>query len=1048
MTAGHPSTRVLLHRPLTPASPNPSAPGFEILEELGRGGMGVVYKARQIALNRVVALKMVLAGPRAQESDQLRFLAEAEAVAAVRHANVVEVFEFGHNGGVPYFAMELLEGGSLSRLLYERGPLPPGESAILVEQIARGLQAAHDVGVIHRDLKPGNILFKNAVPGLGNAGSDPGTPSSPGASNSGPGIPSRGLVPKITDFGLAKRGQGYDLTTTGVVMGTPAYMAPEQATGNGKWVGPTADIYALGVVLYECLIGRPPFEAADPILLLGRVVRDDPVPVRRHARGVPEDLDLICLKCLAKVPAERYATAAALAADLSRFLNHEPVSVRPAGRLEKAAKWVRRHPAKATTYGLGTLAVALLALTAGFVGLWRDAESARDQTALALARAEGERAQADTLRAEADTARGTAERARTEADTARATAVERQKEAEQTRSREIEARQELAVQKAAQAVDLAFREYELGNISQARTLLDSCPTHLRPWEWKYVYRICHREVASFVTGDAESHGLAFAPDSRRLITAGNTGVREWDPLNWTVAKRIPLVGGHKFGISGDSRRVAAGGQEGVEVIDRLSGTSVRKAAAPCRALALDRDGSRVVACTNDDSFLWSPATGSVIKLPGDGLFPQCCAFSPDGERVVLGGDGIVGNRVTGPVYSGGILKIWSADGEGKPLVIPTQNDGGVWAVAFDRTGNQLAVGTGEGHIVVCDTRPGGVMQRVGTHSGLVNSVAFELNGFRLASAGVDRTARVWDPVNRVELLTLKGHTQSISKLAFSPDGKLLATTAADGTARVWDLTIPPERIRLTGFVGTPRAVTITNDGTRIAVGGEQVPVQVFDARTGLSAWSTPVVTGDPTLTLRISPDGTRLTGVSDHARTRCWDLRTGAEKPALPGALPDTRPIRVSEDLSRAVVWDPHTCTATVIDARTGEKICTTGQHLYANNDPLISPDGTRLLTSAYGDRSVRVWDAGTGKAQLTLTGHVGFVRGASFSPDGTRIATGGADGWVKLWDAKTGREVLTFHGLASVCAVGFSPDGSKFIAIDDRQTAHIFDSGPPLPRP
>ena len=369
----------------TPAFPlprnvRPSPAGFELLGELGRGGMGVVYKARQTALNRIVALKMVLGGHHANDADRVRFLAEAEAVASVKHPNVVQVYEFGYSDEQPYFAMEYLDGGSLARRLGEFGRMPAAAAAHLVEQISRGVQAAHEVGLIHRDLKPANILLGNAECGTRNAEwmttAESGRPSS-SAVDSAFRIPSSAFLPKVTDFGLAKRATGADVTLTGVVLGTPAYMAPEQATGHAKFVGPAADVYALGAILYECLSGRPPFTADDSGAILVRVANDDAPPVRQFAPDVPPDLELICLKCLAKLPAERYPSAAALADDLTRFLVGEPVAVRPAGQLEKAVKWARRYPTRAVAYGLTLLTAALIGLTAGAIKLWREADAAK-----------------------------------------------------------------------------------------------------------------------------------------------------------------------------------------------------------------------------------------------------------------------------------------------------------------------------------------------------------------------------------------------------------------------------------------------------------------------------------------------------------------------------------------------------------------------------------------------------------------------------------------------------------------------------------------------
>ncbi|MBN9122269.1 MAG: serine/threonine protein kinase [Planctomycetes bacterium] len=285
--------------------PASDLPGYEIEGELGRGGMGIVYRAKQLGLNRIVALKMLPGGEYADPQELARFLGEAEVVAAVRHPHVVQVYDFGQHAARPYFAMEHLGGGSLVALIREAGKLAPARAAALVEKVARGVQAAHDQGIVHRDLKPANVLLTEDG------------------------------EPKVTDFGLAKRGGRNDLTRTGAVMGTPHYMAPEQAAGKTKFVGAAADIYALGVILYECLTGRTPFTADDTVKLLLKVVEDQPAPIREFAPNVPRDLEAICLKCLRKEPHERYGTAGKLADDLRRFLNGEPVAARSTGMFGK-----------------------------------------------------------------------------------------------------------------------------------------------------------------------------------------------------------------------------------------------------------------------------------------------------------------------------------------------------------------------------------------------------------------------------------------------------------------------------------------------------------------------------------------------------------------------------------------------------------------------------------------------------------------------------------------------------------------------------------------
>jgi tetratricopeptide (TPR) repeat protein/tRNA A-37 threonylcarbamoyl transferase component Bud32 len=337
----------------------PAIAGYEILGELGRGGMGVVYQARHRKLNRVVALKMVLAGSHAAPDDRIRFLAEAEAVAALQHPHIVPLYEFGQQEGLPFFTLEHVPGGSLAAKLGGT-PLPPKEAARLVEQVARGVHYAHGTGIVHRDLKPANILL--AADG----------------------------TPKVTDFGLAKRVEvGAGLTASGAVLGTPSYMAPEQARGEGRHVGPAADVYALGAILYECLTGRPPFKAATMAETLLQVLSEEPVPPGRLLPGLPRDLETICLKCLQKERRKRYASADALAEDLRRFQAGEPIRARPVGRLERGWKWARRNPAMA---GLAAAVVVALVVVAAALAVV-NAERARTAVAYANLTAEQEKTQ-------------------------------------------------------------------------------------------------------------------------------------------------------------------------------------------------------------------------------------------------------------------------------------------------------------------------------------------------------------------------------------------------------------------------------------------------------------------------------------------------------------------------------------------------------------------------------------------------------------------------------------------------------------------------------
>jgi eukaryotic-like serine/threonine-protein kinase len=352
-----------------------TVPGYDILEELGRGGMGVVYKARHRRLRRLVALKMVLAGAHVGQVGLARFRAEAEAVAKLLHPNIVQIFETGEHEGRPFFSLEYVEGGSLDQRI-NKSPTSPRGAAQFVETLARTMDVAHQRGIVHRDLKPANILLAK----LGSQSSMTRARVSDSSS-----LPedhwSRSTVPKIADFGLAKRtDDDSSQTQSGAILGTPSYMAPEQAGGKNREIGPAVDIYALGAILYEMLVGRPPFKAGNPIDTVRQVIEQEPVPPRQLEPRVPYDLETICLKCLEKDPARRFGTAALLADDLRRFVEGHPILARPTPAWERAWKWGKRRPAI-----VALLAVIPLAITGIVLFVFWHNVSLRSRLAVALA---------------------------------------------------------------------------------------------------------------------------------------------------------------------------------------------------------------------------------------------------------------------------------------------------------------------------------------------------------------------------------------------------------------------------------------------------------------------------------------------------------------------------------------------------------------------------------------------------------------------------------------------------------------------------------------
>jgi WD40 repeat protein len=1083
-----------LPAPSSAAGPDCAArvPGYEILGELGRGGMGVVYKARHLGLNRVVALKMILAGGHAGPDELARFRGEAEAAARLKHPNVVQVYDVGEVGGLPYFSLEFVEGSSLDRKLAGT-PLPPQEAAPLVETLAQAMAAAHAAGLVHRDLKPANVLL-----------TADGTP-------------------KVTDFGLAKKLDAAGLTATGAVLGTPSYMAPEQAGGKSKEIGPACDVYALGAILYECLTGRPPFKATTQLDTILQVVSDEPVPPAQLQSKTPRDLETICLKCLQKQPNRRYASAAVVADELRRFQNGESILGRPAGVIERAGRWVKRRPAAAALLMVSVFAgvtVAGAVGTAASLLYDRNRELSDVNTHLT-----DERNRAKTAEEEA--------KSQTEqAVLARGLADRQKSRAEGERDRAETARH--AIQ-----MDLALRAWERHDQAAAEAILNDVPATFRDtWEFRHLRDVCRRSCLVLKGGTNQSvlaplgrrewlwrtyAGVSFSPDGGRLLAAADSqSVRVWDAR--TGEENLLIKAGADAAVlsvcfSVDGRRLAAGFNDGmVRVWDARTGKeelAFKAQGVNVTGVCFSADGQQLATASLDETSpeakVWDAQTGkNILTLTGHADAASSVCFSPDGKRLATAsGDETV--RVWDATTGKEILTIKVKDNDSLPEpegAEPAQDkgfslklranavwglqfspdgrrlagvaeDGAAWvwdattgkevlglkapakhqlpqpfrAVCFSPDGKRLATGSEDRTVRVWDAQSGKQLVAFLGHIDKVYSVAFSPDGQRLASAAADRTVRVWDPKSVEESSTLRVSKEWVLDVCFSPDGARLATASLlDKTARVWDVATGREAFALTGHSSFVLGVCFSHDGQNLATNSGDGTLRVWDGRTGREAHTFKIRSGRGNRgeghAVCFSPDDKRLAAACEESdyeteevnKVRVWDLEAAQEALTLKESGYNSFSLCFSRDGKRLAATTGEKVVR-VCDSRTGEEVFSLNGHAGEVTCVAYSPDGERIATAS-SDGTARLWDATTGKEVQLLKGNAGALSALCFSPDGKRLACAAGDETIRLWDLPMGQEVFTLRGHADqVTGVRFSPDGNRLVSASRDGTVKLWDA-------
>jgi WD40 repeat protein/serine/threonine protein kinase len=993
----------------------PVLPGYEILAKLGQGGMGVVYQARQTALKRIVAVKMIRPDVEAGAEQLRRFRTEAEVVARIQHPNIVQIHDVGEHDGRPFLVLEFIDGDSLADRL-EGKPWPVPDAAQLLEDLARAVHEAHRHGIVHRDLKPGNVL-----------------------------LPKSTLTPKVSDFGIAKLllGGPAEQTRTGAVLGTPNYMAPEQARARNKEVGPATDVYALGAILYECLTGRPPFLGETPLDTLRQVVSDEPVAPRQLQPKVPRDLETICLQCLRKEPRRRYASALELADDLRRFLTQQPIRARSVGPLTRLWLGCRRNPGLAVAGGLSVAALVALVVLAVTFGV----EQGR------LAR----KAQREAVKAQREAALATWDRGRQLCD------------AGKVRS---------GLLLMAQALKTAPSGPEDANLREALRI------ELAGW-----HRLCHTLYQAW-KHRGKVLALAVSPDRKTVVTGCAKGkVRLWD-LNARDPKghcRCKLAG-HKGGVcaAGFSRHgntFITGGADGkVYLWDAAKERQIGQLqghVGKVWAVALSPDGALALTGGADKkACLWKlPAGGADKKARLWKLPARACqailkhsgavrtvAFSPNGQTFLTGG---AKEQKKGNVARGEV-RLYETRTAHQGTFVTLRKEGNkefrrtILSAAFSPPdGKTLLIGDDNWEVTFWDVASRQQLAAADRSNGAIRGIAFAPDGnSALAGIGEAASAHLWDVEGLLEQwgqlkkdgiiregmgpkqhLPRLPHPAPVTAVAFGRDATQFLTACEDGFVRVWKKASGPRTTKLRHLPEGQEPPDDEEYGT-IAFHPSRPLVATAGWDNKVTLWKVPDGAADGELShpervedAVFTPDGkTVVTGwVDSHvgaSQVNFWNVKT-RQKVGRPLRDPgkELSWLSVSPDgaLPLLVLTGYKDGTAQLWDADSRKKIGEPLRHQHPRKDrklelvTAISPDNKWFLTGGE-DRKVRLWDA---KGNfIRKRKHRGAVWHVQFSPDGKRMVSASHDGNVCFWDVATGKLLTTLTHRSSVNAVAFAAHG------------------------